>query len=143
MKDNMKIIVYEGIPDCAKAIRQKVFIDEQGFCNEFDDIDQIAMHLVMFSDEERPIATCRIFWDDTMKMYILGRLAVLQEYRGKRIGSMMVQEGERIIQNKGGRRMALHAQCKAKAFYHKIGFIEFGSIDTDEGCPHIWMKKIF
>lgn len=37
--------------------------------------------------------------------------------------------------------MSLHAQCRVKSFYEKLGYTEFGEIDDDEGCPHIWMNK--
>ena len=82
----METVIYEGIPKQAKEIRQKVFVDEQGFQNEFDDIDEAATHIVMFDEDKIPIATCRIFWDAKMNTHILGRLAVIKEYRGKNLG---------------------------------------------------------
>ena len=57
----METVIYEGIPNYAKEVRQKVFVDEQGFHNEFDDIDETATHIVMFDEDKIPIATCRIF----------------------------------------------------------------------------------
>lgn len=137
----MKTVIYEGIPTHAKEIRQKVFIDEQGFHNEFDDIDETAAHIVMYDEDNIPIATCRVFWDAAMNTHILGRLAVIKEYRGKNIGSVIVKEAEKYIQKNGGKCIALHAQCRITAFYKKLGFNEFGDINDDEGCPHIWMKK--
>ena len=44
----MKILVYHDFPACAKEIREKVFIEEQGFQSEFDEIDGRAAHLVAF-----------------------------------------------------------------------------------------------
>lgn len=137
----MEIAIYEGIPDCAKEVRQKVFMDEQGFQNEFDDIDDAAAHIVLFGEDKMPVATCRIFWDIRMDFHILGRLAVIKEYRGRNIGSVIVKEAERYVREMGGKCMALHAQCRAAAFYEKLGFERFGDIDEDEGCPHVWMKK--
>ena len=139
----MKIRIYEGIPDCAKEIRQKVFVEEQGFRDEFDDIDKTAAHIIMFDEEERPAAACRVFWDAARNMHIIGRLAVIKEYRGRNTGSAMLQEAERYIRQNGGRCAALHAQCRAAAFYQKSGFTEFGDADDEEGVPHIWMKKCF
>ena len=139
----METVIYEGIPNYAKEVRQKVFVDEQGFHNEFDDIDEIATHIVMFDEDKIPIATCRIFWDTVMNTHILGRLAVIKEYRGRTIGSVIVREAEKYIQKNGGKSIVLHAQCRLTAFYQKLGFAEFGDIGDDEGCPHIWMKKAF
>ena len=137
----MKTLIYESLPHAAKIVRQAVFVNEQGFQNEFDQIDDIAAHIVIYNENDTPIATCRIFWDETMNMYILGRLAVVKEYRRKNIGSIMVKEAEKYVKNMGKKSIALHAQCQAAGFYQKLGFIEFGNIENDEGCPHIWMRK--
>ena len=92
----MKITTYEkNLPDCAKTIRQVVFEDEQGFVDEFDDTDDIATHFVMYDEDgQQPIATCRVFKDDSDNnhAYILGRLAVIKEYRHQNIGSIIMQE---------------------------------------------------
>lgn len=111
----METVIYEGIPNYAKEVRQKVFVDEQGFHNEFDDIDETATHIVMFDEDKIPIATCRIFWDTVMNTYILGRLAVIKQYRGKSIGSVIVKEAEKYIQKRGGKCLALYAQCRITA----------------------------
>ncbi|MCI9127326.1 MAG: GNAT family N-acetyltransferase [Eubacterium sp.] len=139
----METVIYEGIPNQAKEVRQKVFVNEQGFYNEFDDIDETATHIVMFAEDKTPVATCRIFWDTVMNTHILGRLAIIKEYRGRTIGSVIVREAEKYIQKNGGKSIVLHAQCRLTAFYQKLGFAEFGDIGDDEGCPHIWMKKAF
>lgn len=139
----METVIYEGIPDYAKEIRKKVFVDEQGFHDEYDDIDDTAAHIVMFDENKMPVGTCRIFWDSEMNTYVLGRLAVIKEYRGKKIGSDIVKEAEKYVEKNGGKCLALHAQYRTSAFYKKLGFAEFGDIDEVEGCPHIWMKKIY
>ena len=43
----MKIKVYDYLPQEAINIRTTVFSEEQGFKNEFDDIDKIATHIVL------------------------------------------------------------------------------------------------
>ena len=139
----MKILTYEKIlPDSAKIIRQTVFEAEQGFVDEFDQTDEIATHFVMYDEEEKPVATCRVFQGEEMNEYLLGRLAVIKEYRHHNIGSLMMQEAEKYIRNIGGNSIALHAQCQASGFYEKQGFKQFGNIDDEQGCPHMWMKKI-
>lgn len=45
------------------------------------------------------------------------------------------------IREKGGKSISLHAQCRVRAFYEKLGFCGYGVEDEDEGCPHCWMKK--
>lgn len=137
----METAVYEGIPDCAREIRQTVFVEEQGFLDEFDETDAVAVHIVLFDKDQLPIATCRVFWEERMNAYILGRLAVRKEYRGQNIGSTLVREAEQYVKAQGGSCIALHAQCRASEFYGKLGFQAFGAADDEQGCPHVWMKK--
>lgn len=56
-------------------------------------------------------------------------------------GSWRLKEAEQEVKKRGGRQLILHSQCVASGFYAKNGYREFGEIDDDEGCPHIWMKK--
>lgn len=152
----MKVAIYETLTDPAREIRKNVFIDEQGFEEEYDEIDEVAVHFVLFEDEpssierssieqsaieQSAIATCRVFWNEEMNAYTLGRLAVIAKSRGKNIGSILVHEVEKYVRLRGGTEIVLHAQCRASEFYRKLGFAEFGEVQDEEGCPHIWMRK--
>ena len=137
----MKAEIFDFLPDEAHDIRIKVFIEEQGFENEFDSIDAEAVHILMRDENSIPVATCRVFWDNRMDSHILGRLAVLKEYRGRGIGSDVVREALEYVKNSGGKKLMLHSQCRAAVFYEKLGFSSFGEVELDEGCPHIWMVK--
>lgn len=138
---NENVRVYDFLCDDAKNIRKSVFISEQGFKNEFDEIDEKARHIVMYNEKGSPIAVCRIFQGENENSFILGRLAVIPSYRGMNIGKQMLTYAEKAVLSLGGKSLALHAQCRAKAFYEKSGYISYGEIEDDEGCPHIWMKK--
>lgn len=134
--------IYENVlPATAEEIRRSVFMDEQGFQNEFDSIDNIAAHIVLYNGENVPIATCRVFLNEKSEDYVLGRLAVIKEFRGKNIGAELVNAAEQYVRCKGGKTIILHAQCRVSGFYQRMGFAEFGETDDDEGCPHIWMRK--
>ena len=75
---------YNFLPDEAKEIRIKVFVEEQGFKEEFDELDLICTHLVTF-DNDKPCATVRFYEQNSV--YYIGRLAVLKEYRSKHLGA--------------------------------------------------------
>ena len=137
----MRCEIYKNLPDEAQEIRTKVFIEEQGFENEFDDVDAQAVHILMKTDIGIPVATCRVFWSNEMNSYILGRLAVLKEHRGMGVGSEVVKAALDYVGKSGGEKLMLHSQCRAAVFYEKLGFVSFGEVELDEGCPHIWMKK--
>lgn len=138
----MSICVYDSLPDEAVEIRENVFVKEQGFEKEFDEIDEKAIHLVMFDEHlQKPVVTCRIYKGSKPGEFILGRLAVISECRGMNLGSHMIQKAEEVVREKGGKSISLHAQCRVRAFYEKLGFCGYGAEDEDEGCPHCWMKK--
>lgn len=136
----MEIKKYDTMQKYSKIIRQKVFIEEQGFENEFDGIDDTAIHLVAF-DENKAIATCRIFYDKSYCSYMLGRIAVLKEYRKMHIGKALMDKAEEIVREKKGNRISLSAQVRVSGFYEKQGFLKQGQEYDDEGVPHILMTK--
>lgn len=137
----MKIEIYEGLPKEAKLIRQTVFVEEQGFCEEFDQTDDAAVHFIVYMKDSQPVATCRVFWDTEAGGYVLGRFAVLKEFRDRNIGAAMMKEAEKYVRKAGGKSLTLHAQCQVSGFYRKLGFSEYGEVEDEQGCPHVWMKK--
>lgn len=136
----MKIKVYNKLPDEAVKIREEVFVKEQGFENEFDEVDDYAGHIVLFL-HDAPTATCRFFKGQSPEEYIVGRIAVLKPYRGRKLGSLLLEKAEEEIKKAGGERAELHAQVQAVPFYEKQGYSVYGEIGYEEYCPHIWMVK--
>ena len=128
--------IYNFLCTEAKTIREKVFMEEQGFKDEFDDLDEVCKHLVVF-DHQKAIGTCRYYYDDPLQANVIGRIAVIKEYRGKKVGQYIVKTACSLIQG----NVCLHAQLQSKPFYEKLGFKAYGEIDYDEFCPHTWMKK--
>lgn len=137
----MEIRVYDGLPEEAIQIRTTVFVEEQGFRDEWDEVDRIAVHLVAF-DEGRAVGTCRVFVREGVEGYLIGRFAVLREYRKRGIGRRMLAAAEDYVREKGGTRLSLHSQCRAAVFYEKCGYVAYGDVEDEEGCPHIWMEKV-
>ena len=136
----MIIKKYNYLPEEASQIRIDVFVEEQGFCHEFDAVDDIAVHLVMF-DESLPVAVCRYYWNEDKNSYAVGRIAVRKEYRGKEMGAKILSEAERQIKETGGQEVYLSAQVRAAGFYKKQGYSVSGEEYGDEHCPHVWMRK--
>lgn len=133
--------VYHTLPKEAAELREAVFIREQGFSNEFDEIDRRAVHIVLFDESGLAIAVCRYFWSEEKGCYVLGRLAVAKPWRAKHLGSAVLAEAERQLRAKGETSLMLAAQLNAKPFYEKQGYRPVGDIFFDEYCPHIWMRK--
>ena len=123
-----------------KSIRKAVFVDEQGFQNEFDEIDDsdTVVHMLLCKDDE-PIATCRFF--KINDEYKIGRIAVVKEYRGQGIGRIIVRCAEEKVYELGGRELSLSSQVRVQGFYEKLGYVAEGEIYMDQMCPHIKMRK--
>ena len=136
----MIIESFNYLPLEAKNIRETVFVNEQEFNYEFDDIDDIATHLVLYTDD-KAAATCRFFIDKVKDTYLIGRIAVLKNYRGLGLGSQLLQKAENLIAKKGGKLIRLSAQLQAVEFYRKNGYIDEGEPHYDESYPHVWMYK--
>lgn len=121
------------------SIRKSVFEKEQGFQNEFDEIDhQNCSHIVLY-DNEKPNAVCRFF--EKNGIYHIGRVAIVKEYRGKHLGNHILHIAEDEIKKEGGQNITVSAQVRVKDFYSKNGYSEAGEIFFDEYCEHINMIK--
>ena len=93
----MEIKKYDSLPEDARKIRIEVFVEEQGFEEEFDSTDKIAKHFVLYV-EGRAVATCRIFSEGVGRFH-LGRVAVLKSERGKGFGKALMLEAEKYAAN--------------------------------------------
>ena len=136
--------MFTVLPDDARAVRQAVFMEEQGFKTEFDEIDAYARHLV-FYDGARPVAVCRYFQTETGKAsgeYHVGRIAVVRDLRGRHIGDAVLAAAEAHMRDEGAKSIVLSAQVRASGFYVQNGYLPEGAEYFDEYCPHINMRKI-
>lgn len=131
---------FNTLNDDAKHIRVQVFMKEQGFVNEFDSIDNIAIHVVMY-EQNIPVATYRLFYDHDDQCYTIGRIAVIKEKRHCGYGSKLLNHACDLVRSKQGTSLHLSAQVSAVPFYQHNGFKSYGDQYLDEHCPHIHMKK--
>ena len=135
----MEIKIFEKLPVYSVDIRNEVFVKEQGFCEEFDEADKIATHLVGF-ENDRSAATCRIIKRDD-NSFLIGRIAVRKSFRERGYGSEIVRAAEEYIKSLNGSLIYIHAQIRAMEFYKKLGYLPIGEPDEDEGCPHQMMFR--
>lgn len=121
----------------AFSIRQDVFVKEQGFTNEFDELDETSDHLTAYEDG-RAVATLRLLPMENEAAHI-GRVAVCREMRGKKLGTALMRQGLEKAAELGARRVEVGAQKQAVPFYESLGFQICGKGYDDEGCPHLPM----
>ncbi len=109
----MEVKVFKRLPEAAKEIRIKVFVEEQGFQDEFDHTDDISTHIVLFEASE-PIAVCRFYYSAERQCYVIGRIAVLKEFRGRDLGTALLRAAEQEIMRMHGKTAELSAQVRVK-----------------------------
>ena len=136
----MIIQILNAINDDIKQIRIDVFINEQGFENEFDDIDKTTK-FVLLSIDGKAVGTCRFFPSNIDGDAHIGRMAVRKLYRGQNLGSKIMHAAENGIRRDGFKTCSLSAQVQARPFYESLGYVAEGEEYLDEGCPHILMRK--
>ena len=137
----MDIKVFDKIPPESRFIRETVFLSEQGFEKEYDENDNIAKYIVIYENDEA-IATCRLYWDDEVNCYHVGRIAVLKPHRGKGLGIKIVTEAEKIIKEMGGKEVFISGQVQVVEFYvKKLGYTQYGDVYLEEKKPHVALKK--
>lgn len=131
-------VTWEDAADALIQVRHAVFVAEQGvpMAMEIDADDGDAVHLLVRDDAGNPIATGRLLSDGR-----IGRMAVLQPWRGRGIGSAILRELMRIAVERGQQMLFLHAQCDAQGFYHRHGFEPDGTMFVEAGIPHQTMQR--
>ena len=126
----------------AYAIRQKVFIEEQGVPQEMelDEFDPIASHALAFQGDQC-IGTGRLI-ETTQNAGQIGRMAVLAGFRGNGTGKAILMALIELARSQKMSSISLHSQVSAIPFYEKFGFIAQGSVYEEAGIPHRNMMLI-
>lgn len=131
--------LYNMLPKAAMKIRQEVFVEEQGFVDEFDDLDQRSCH-VLVNVNGKPAATGRIYSEEDGVWHI-GRVAVKKEYRKEGVGTCVMRSLESAARAGGAKRIILGAQDHAVPFYEKLGYTVCSGSFLDQDALHWHMEK--
>ena len=138
---NLTFKTSDKLPNEAKEIRTTVFVCEQGFKDEFDESDDISIHILMYLDLT-PIGVARIIYQEKHACYTIGRFAILKEYRNKGYGRELLKYVEQVIVDRFGHILVgVSAQERAKEFYLKMGYVFTGEKYLDENYPHYYLTK--
>ncbi len=129
----------DGVPDDAAALRREIFVDEQGFVDEFDEFDEKSFHFVMYDGGE-PVATLRFYDEGGGSMHV-GRVAVKKSRRGEGLGRKLMEHALSEAKALGASRMTVAAQEDKAGFYRRCGFEPTGRRFLEQGCPHVDMVR--
>jgi len=123
--------------DVIYGIRRTVFVIEQAVPEEIelDELDPLANHVLAYLGD-RPVGTGRITAEGR-----IGRMAVLAEFRGRGIGSAILDALIDIGRRGGMAGVFLSAQCHAIPFYERAGFVPTGPVYQEAGIDHRRMER--
>jgi len=126
----------------ARAIRQEVFVQEQQIPAEmeWDAADASCLHAVAFNRFGKPLATGRLL-EHVPGVAKVGRMAVLRNMRGSRVGRQVLEALMQRGREMGYREIILHAQISAAGFYSRAGFVQRGPVFEEAGIGHVEMVK--
>ncbi len=112
----------------AIAVRERVFIDEQGVPpeEELDGRDGEALHLVALDTGGEPK---------------VGRVAVDRDFRRRGIAARMLDAALGRAGEHGARRVRLASQLDVVALYERAGFVVESAVFEEAGIPHVWMGR--
>lgn len=125
--------------DRLRAIRARVFIEEQGVAKEleWDGLDESAHHFIALNEAGVALGTARL-----LNTGQIGRMAVLAEQRSRGIGRQLLETAVGHAVTLGMPRVFLHAQRHAEGFYRKSGFVPTGAETVEAGIEHVEMDMI-
>jgi predicted GNAT family N-acyltransferase len=122
-----------------RAIRLAVFVIEQNVPEEleWDGIDAACVHAIAEDAHGAPIGCGRLLPDGH-----IGRMAVNRDWRGRGVGTALLERLVQLARAKGHPRVLLHAQTHAIAFYARAGFEPVGIDYLEAGIPHRTMQRV-
>ena len=123
---------HDGEP-LLRVIREKVFISEQNVPAEleWDGLDDSCHHALALSANGEAVGCGRITPDGH-----IGRVAVLPEWRGKRIGSGILEVLVDYARTQHYDQIELNAQVQVIPLYERFGFEAVGKEFMDANMPH-------
>lgn len=139
----VKKVTSPSLMSKALYIRSKVFIEEQKISvdDEYDVDEGNFTSFVLFKNSE-PIGTIRYSYTPKTRTALLGRLAILQNERGKTYGRLLLTYLESFLKRKYGNLvLTIHGQAHLKSYYEKAGYSTSGDLFYEAGIPHYNFTK--
>ena len=121
-----------------RAVRIAVFVVEQNIPEEleWDEHDAVSAHALAEDRHGVAIGCGRLLADGH-----IGRLAVVEAWRGRGVGAALLQHLVELAHTRGHPRAILNAQEHAVPFYARYGFARSGEPFVEAGIPHQEMVR--
>jgi predicted GNAT family N-acyltransferase len=134
----IELCSWEKARSQATRIRFAVFVEEQKVPAEIemDEHDALCVHALAYAQDGRAVGTGRLLPDAH-----IGRMAVLKDWRGRGVGTAILDALIAEARRRGDPEVALSAQTHALGFYLRHGFSAEGAVYEEASIPHQAMRK--
>lgn len=131
-------VAYAQALPALRAVRDRVFVQEHGLPAgvEQDALDPLSEHVLARDADGQPIGTGRLTPERR-----IGRMAVLPGWRGRGVGSALLDALLHAARQRGWREVALHAHDDAVGFYLRHGFAAAGGRFVEGGVEQQAMTR--
>jgi predicted GNAT family N-acyltransferase len=140
---NVRLAESPGDRELCLSLRWTVFVEEQGVppSMEVDEHDGSDAVHALATWNGVPAGTGRIVPDGKATAKI-GRMAVVDDVRGRGIGRALLAFLEEQAKARGAEKLLLWSQVSARPFYEKAGYRNVSEKPFDDaGIPHVAMEK--
>ena len=134
---HVELASWERDGEALRAVREQVFVLEQRVpaADELDGLDAQAVHVAARTADGSVIGTARLTPER-----VVGRMAVLREWRGRGVGAALLRTLVEHARARGWPELTLHAQSHALDFYVRAGFVAEGAEFLECAIPHRLMR---
>ena len=133
MEFTIHTVTWHDAEPLLRGVREAVFIREQGVPEEleWDGLDEGSHHVLALSNAGQAIGCGRI-----LPNAHIGRIAVMHEWRGKKVGTAILEGLLAYASSRGYPEVDLDAQVHALPFYQHVGLVVEGEEFMDANIPH-------
>jgi predicted GNAT family N-acyltransferase len=134
----VRVVSWSAERERLQDVRREVFVVEQQVPPEleWDAGDAESRHALALDAHGAAIGCARLLPDGD-----IGRVAVLRNWRGRGVGSAMLQRLMDVAGYAGFGRVALNARSDTCDFYARHGFVAHGEEFMEAGIRHRRMER--
>ena len=141
---NVRLAESEKDRETCLSLRWTVFVEEQGVppSMEVDERDRSDAVHALATWNGVPAGTGRFILEAKGAAARIGRMAVVDDVRGRGIGRALLAFLEERAKARGAAKLVLWSQVSARPFYEKAGYRVVSEKPFDDaGIPHVAMEK--
>lgn len=122
-------------------LRMQVLLRPIGIPESYINAQKERSDLLVGAFEGGALIGCCVLTPHDSVLIQLRQMAVRPDYQGKGVGAALVLFAERTAQEKGFKRLMMHARDAVIPFYEKCGYTIVGEPFTEVGIGHHQMQK--